>query len=421
MSGAGYDALVIGGGFGGLATAAALRRYGVPRVGLLEAGERYGTFWETNYDRISLHTAWHGMPDDGGDEDRYAMFKTRSELLDYFARYAERHELPALTRFGANVSAIERRDAAPPWLVRSGAGDFQARFVVVCTGYCRRPTVPEIPHQSRYSGEVLHSKVYRNAEPFRGKRVLVVGSGNSGAEISTDLVESGAGSVAMLVYGPRYYLPIERFAELLVQAREAGAAGPQGLINLHPFTPGTDAFRAQLAEFDAMLRPLAEDLSAFGIEHPKDGPFTEFNNTHRVPVIDQGAAPLMRSGDIEVIKDRLVEFTPRGVQLATHGAREFDAVILATGFEPGLEEFVPAELLTRVPSHGRLFPKTDSRCASTVYDDIYFVGFDHSLMSGLSLGLWGFEVGEKIATALGTFSPDQRPPELVRAPWEAAA
>ena len=107
--------------------------------------------------------------------------------------------------------------------------------------------------------------------------------------------------------------------------------------------------------------------------------------------------------------------------MTANGERDFDAVILATGFESGLDEFVPAELTEVVPSHGNLFPKTDGRCKSTVHDDLYFVGFDQALMSGQALGLWGFEVAEKIASDLGTFSVGMRPEEFVRAPWESAA
>ena len=423
MSDSDFDVIVIGGGFGGLATTVALRRYGVTNVCLLEGGQSYGNFWTTNYDRISLHTAWHCLPDDGGDNDNYSMFKTRDQLLAYFVNYAERHRLKDITRFDTTVTGISRDGTGSeyPWSVTSADGDLRARYVVVATGYCRRPVSPKFENQNAYSGDLRHSKAYRNAEPYVGKRVLVVGTGNSGAEISIELVEAGAASVAMLGYGPRYYIPIAAYSELLHQAREMGAAGPAGVINLHAFTPGTQAFDEQLLAFDEMLGPLAEDLSEFGLDLPSDGPFTEFNRTHRVPVLDHGAAALIRSGVIEVLKDRIDAFTANGVKMTANGERDFDAVILATGFESGLDEFVPAELTEVVPSHGNLFPKTDGRCKSTVHDDLYFVGFDQALMSGQALGLWGFEVAEKIASDLGTFSVGMRPEEFVRAPWESAA
>lgn len=417
-----FDVVVIGAGFGGLAATAALRRYGVNNVVLLEGGQSYGNFWTTNYDRISLHTAWHCLPDDGGDNDKYPMFKSRNELLAYFLTYANRHRLQEATHFGTTVSSINRSDAAAPypWTVTSDNGEFRAKYVVVATGYCRKPVSPRIEGHDAYTGDLRHSKTYRNAEPYVGKRVLVVGTGNSGAEIATDLVEGGAASVAMVGYGPRWYLPIATFSELLNQARDMGAAGPAGVINLHAFTPGTPAFDEQLLAFDEMAVPLAEDLSEFGLEHPIDGPFTEFNCTHRVPVIDHGAAALMRSGQIEVIKDRIDAFTTNGVTMTANGEREFDAIVLATGFASGLDEFVPAELTEVVPSHGNLFPKTDGRCRSVVHDDLYFVGFDQALMSGQALGVWGFEVAEKIALEIGVFSASMRPDEFLCAPWESA-
>ncbi|MEM7541399.1 MAG: NAD(P)/FAD-dependent oxidoreductase [Pseudomonadota bacterium] len=419
MSQTEFDAIVIGAGFGGIATTAALKKYGVESTLLLEGGDSYGAFWSANYDRIKLHTPWHQLPDDGGLSDEYPMFKPRDDLLEYFRRYAERHELPAVTRFNEYVTEVSRDTHNPdhPWQIKTANTEFRAATAVIATSYCRKPKEPKIEGKENFEGQMLHSKAYRNADPFKGERVLIVGSGNSAAEIAIDLVEGGAAEVVMLVYGPRNFLPLDDFAEFMVQAREMGMAGPAGVTAVHPLTPGSPEFLEQLAQTDQMIEPMLDDLSEFGIERTAGGTFNEICCKHRVPVFDQGTAAMIRSGDIQVIKDRINRFTAKGVELRKNGNRAFDAVILATGFDPGLGEFLPHDLMEIVKSHGSLYPKTNRRCTSSVHGDIHFVGFDHALLGGLGLGHWGFEIAEKIAQRLGSFHHSMRPSEFLSSPW----
>lgn len=199
------DALVVGAGFSGLATAAALRRYGVPAVRLIDAGAGYGAFWAGTYDRVTLHSPWHGLPDDGGLNDGYPMFKSRDEVRDYLARYAERHLLGGLTTFGEALLGAEfvAADQAYPWQARTTRAEYRVRHLVIATGYCRKPTWPAVPGAAHCTVPLLHSADYRNGQRFRGQRVLVTGSGNSAFEIAADLVAHGAAAVTLLVHGPR--------------------------------------------------------------------------------------------------------------------------------------------------------------------------------------------------------------------------
>src|SRR5689334_546518 len=87
------DAVVIGSGFAGLGTGAALRAAGVRRFAILEQGEDVGHFWSKVYDRLHLHTAWHDLPHDAGAFRRYPMFKSRDDLVRYFREYAKLHDL----------------------------------------------------------------------------------------------------------------------------------------------------------------------------------------------------------------------------------------------------------------------------------------------------------------------------------------
>lgn len=414
------DVAVVGAGFCGIATTTGLRRYGVENVMLFEGGSNYGEFWETNYDRIQLHSPWHDLPDDGGLVDEYPMFKNRREILEYFQRYATRQSLQEVTRFQNFISSIELDQTQNDgrWVLR-GNTEILARTVVVATGFCRVPVMPQIPGADLFEGDLLHSKAYRRPDSFAGKRMLVVGSGNSACEIATDLIENGAASVALLVSGGRYFIPLERYGNFLIEARKAGMAGPSAVIAAHSVTPGSREYLDRVTEMNKAILPMVEDLSEFGISQPSHGPAIDLIIAQRVPVLDHGSIPLIRQGAIEVINDRLLRFTSRGVVLAARRERMFDAVILATGFRPGVEEFFSSRVTEYEEDCQLDIPKTDRRCRSTDYDNLYFTGFERSLNGGLSWGTWGFEVAEKIATEMGTFQPEMRPPEFSVAPWVA--
>jgi indole-3-pyruvate monooxygenase len=398
-----YDAVVIGAGFSGLGAAAALRTAGIERFVVLEQGQRVGHFWSTTYDRLHLHSAYHDMPSDGGLRRRYPTFLSRDELLDYFQRYAALHQLEPHLRLGWRVDQVKRVAAAAQgahgWELETSRGRVHARCLAVATATNRVPKSPDLPGRSDFAGRVLHSAEYRNPAPFRGRSVLVVGSGNSAAEISLDLVEGGARDVSMWVRAPRHFIPIRRMAVLFWVFRALGAFSEAKADAMHRITAGTPEFDRIVDQRDRIMGRLSVDLSRYGIRKPSVGPNAETFRTGRIPTFDQGAIPLIRGGRIRVIDGNvrpLERFTRRGVVL---GAQEvvFDDVILATGFVPGLEAFLAdREVLA---ADGR--PLTDGRSRSTVYPSLFFPGFDRTLLGGHSLGRWGWEVGGKIVQELG--------------------
>ncbi|MEQ8233613.1 MAG: NAD(P)/FAD-dependent oxidoreductase [Gammaproteobacteria bacterium] len=422
-----HDVVVVGAGFCGIATAAALRRYGVEDIVLLEAGNRYGAFWAHTYERLSLHSPWHGLPDDRGLNDDFPMFKSRLELMDYFRRYATLHRLDEIARFGDALVELRRAvgRTSAGWHVETTRGRHRARFVVIATGYCRQPRLPSIRGLEHFEPPLLHSAEYVNGHAWRGRNILVVGSGNSAFEIALDLVEHGASSVTMLVHGPRYVIPIESFGAAMEQARATGAYGVDAITNAHRCSPETAEYRGYVQGFDELLRSLAVDLSPHGIHTPSRGPWDAALHAGRNSVFDHGTADLIRNGTVCVINDRIDHFRAERVVLAEHGSLRFDGIIMATGFGAGLEPFLRdpsvarSNVLRADDPRGSNFPVTDGRCRALAVPNLYFVGYDMSPWGGMAHGHWGFEVGEKIASALGTFSAAQRPPELRTASWAA--
>ncbi|HVD00273.1 MAG TPA: NAD(P)/FAD-dependent oxidoreductase [Candidatus Dormibacteraeota bacterium] len=189
---------VVGGGPAGLATAGALHQRGIgSRV--LEAGSSVGTSWRNHYDRLHLHTVRSLSALPGRPIPReMGRWVARGDLLRYLEDYAREQALEVET--GIEVTRVDRRDRG--WLLRTSGGDRAAVAVVIATGYNRSPILPAWPGRKDFEGQVIHSSRYRNPGPFTGKQVLVVGSGNSGAEIAADLVDGGASEVLISIRTP---------------------------------------------------------------------------------------------------------------------------------------------------------------------------------------------------------------------------
>ncbi|UVS79830.1 NAD(P)/FAD-dependent oxidoreductase [Actinokineospora sp. UTMC 2448] len=174
------DALVIGAGQAGLATAHALRTAGVVPV-VLEAGPEPVGSWPSYYDSLTLfsparYSALPGLRFPG-NPDRYP---GRDDVVDYLRRYAK--NLDADIRVGHRVRSV-RRDG-DGWTVATDDSALRARIVVCASGYFGRPHRPPLPG---FTGTVLHSSDYREPSPFAGQRVVVVGAGNSAVQIAADL------------------------------------------------------------------------------------------------------------------------------------------------------------------------------------------------------------------------------------------
>jgi putative flavoprotein involved in K+ transport len=181
-----FDTVVIGGGQAGLATAYELRRRGIGFV-ILDAGVRVGQAWRDRWDSLRLFTparAAHlpGMrqPVSG---DRYV---TKDQMADYLEAYAERFDLPV--RLGVRVSRVSR--TATGFLILTTSERFEADNVVIATGAHGTPHLPAFARDLDSSIVQMHSSAYRNPSQLRPGGVLVVGAGNSGADIAMEVVRT---------------------------------------------------------------------------------------------------------------------------------------------------------------------------------------------------------------------------------------
>ncbi|WP_030595456.1 flavin-containing monooxygenase [Streptomyces fulvoviolaceus] len=324
---------VIGGGPGGLAVAYALRAQGIRAV-VLEKSDRVGASWRRHYDRLHLHTtrrlsALPGLP----MPRRFGRWVSRDDVVRYLEKYAEFHELEIVT--GVEVSRVDRSPDGTGWLLHATGGrELTGAAVVVATGYNHTPYVPDWPGREGFKGELVHAGDYRNPEPYAGRDVLVVGVGNTGAEIAVDLVEGGASRVRLSV----------RTAPHIVRRSTAGWAAQY---------TGVLVRRLPVGVVDRLARPMAKlsvpDLSEHGLPRPDTGLYSRVKEG-AIPVQDVGLIDAVRGGRVEVVA-AVEGFEDDKVVLADGNRVGPDAVIAATGYVRSLESLVGH--LDVLGAHGR--------------------------------------------------------------------
>ncbi|MFR9797931.1 flavin-containing monooxygenase [Streptomyces sp. MS06] len=313
---------VIGGGPGGLAAAYALRSQGVRAV-VLEKSDRVGASWRHHYDRLRLHTTRRLSALPGlAIPRRFGRWVARDDVVRYLEKYAEHHELEIVT--GVEVSRVDPAPDGGGWLLHATGGrELTGAAVVVATGHNHTPRMPDWPGREAYPGELLHASAYRGPGPYAGRDVLVVGAGNTGAEIAVDLVEGGAARVRLAV----------RTAPHIVRRSTAGWAAQYSGILVR---------RLPLRLVDRLARPLARlsvpDLSAYGLPRPGTGLASRVAEG-AIPVQDVGLIDAVRTGRVEVVP--AVEAFESGKVVLVDGRRvEPDAVVAATGYDRALEGLV---------------------------------------------------------------------------------
>lgn len=274
--------VIVGAGPAGLAAAAMLGREGIHAV-VLERAPHVAASWRTHYDRLRLHTtrSLSDLPDYRLPW-RYGRWVPRDGVVTYLEEYATYHCLEI--QFGTNVERIDR--GAGHWRLETSRGAVEAPCVVVATGYNHSPFLPHWPGCERFAGELVHSSAYRNARPYRGRDVLVVGAGNSGAEIAVDLVEGGARQVWLSIRTPPQIVPRQALG---IPAQLVGVA-----IRRMPL-PLADWIVALLQKL------FVGDLSSYGLPRPSTGLYSQFLRTDVIPIIDVGLIEALKRRQVQVV------------------------------------------------------------------------------------------------------------------------
>ena len=333
------DTVVIGAGSTGLAV---LRALGANAV-CVERGSNLGGLWRyendnglssayaslrTNVSRPRMQYPSFPMP------EAYEDFPHHTEMAGYLDSYADAFGLRERIRFGVTVERLEPR-ADGGWLAALDDGTtLRARAAVVATGHDWCPRQPEYP--GGFDGDVLHAHDYRTPEPFAGRRVLVVGAGQSAAEIAVEL-SGRAARTCLSIRSPVHVVP-RRLAGTPYDARDTwpGNRLPWPLLN-----------RLFAREVERELGPL-----------PAAWPVPDRRLLEEVPTLSSELLPAVRRGAVDV-RPGIERLDGDRVRFAGGREEEFDAVVYATGYRISLP-FLAPELLEaqgrRLPLYRRLVP-----------------------------------------------------------------
>ena len=369
--------VIAGAGPAGLATAYELQRRGLPYRVLERNG--IGEAWRNHYDRLHLHTLKQlsGLP--GMPMPRhYPRFPSAAQFQSYLEAYAQRHHL----NITCGVDVQKATPIADGWQLETSHGLLVGDMLVAATGIWSTPVIPQFNGADTFGGPIIHSRDYRNAAAFRGKRVLVVGVGNSGSEIAVDLSEHGA-ITAIAIRNGATFVPYPRTV-----------ASMRVVAWLFRRIPRTAA--------EAVLRLTRRDFAPTGIRWP-GGPLVD-----AIPVVGfqlpnaVGSGQITRYGGIE-------RFVPGGVRFSDGRAAPFDAVVLATGFRPSIQ-FIEAGL--ELDSHGR--PRVDCQWRSVAHPHLFCVGFDYPTTEGWiqAISRVAGEAAQGIATTLDARRDCSQPDSL---------
>lgn len=196
-----YDVIIIGGGQSALAVAYFLRRTSL-RYLLLDKEEKTGGAWQHTWHSLRLFSPaqWSSLPGimmPGGPD----YYPTRDETIAYLQQYEQQYAFPI--QRGITVLTVQQQDGI--FILQTSQGPFYAKTVVSATGSYSAPYIPDVPGKDRFKGTVLHSANYRSPDAWQGKRVVIAGEGNSGAQILAEV--SQVADTLWTTHQPPSFLP----------------------------------------------------------------------------------------------------------------------------------------------------------------------------------------------------------------------
>ena len=390
---------VIGADLSGLATARNLQRFGLPWTGY-ELAADVGGLWDIDAPRSTVYEsahlissrtttqfAEHPMPEGTPD------YPSHRHLLAYFRSYADRFGLREHYRFGTEVTSVEPMgdpgDTSPPrWVVRATGPDgipveTEHAGVIVANGTLSEPNVPQLP--GHFDKEILHTADYKRPQIFDGRRVLVVGAGNSGCDIVVDAVHHAA-SVDISVRRGYHFVPkyvFGRPADTLNQGR--------------PLPP-----RVKQAVDSRLLRMFTGDPTRFGFPEPDH----KLYESH--PIVNSLILHHLGHGDATVRPD-VERLDGDGVVFRDGTRREYDVVVLATGYRLHYP-FLDRSLLAWPEDAGA--PELYLQIVSPAAEGLYVVGMVEASGIGWQ-GRW--EQAELVAAYLAARERDPEAAARMRA------
>lgn len=353
------DIIIVGAGPAGLAIAGRLRKRGIPFT-ILEASDKVASAWHNHYDRLHLHTVkqWSHLPHMPFPND-YPLYVPRQKLLEYFEGYQKHFSIEI--KFNNKVKSIHKTADLKWKIVLQGNKELTASTVIIATGVNRVSNHPHFDGEENSSIHISHSKHYKNPKPYFGQKVLVVGMGNTGAEIALDLSEQDI-ETFVSVRGPVNIVPRDLNGRPVQVTAKKLAKLPFGL----GIWLGTQIRKAYIG-----------DLSKYGIESPKMSPTKQLLVTGKTPIVDIGTVAAIKAEKIKVYPE-IEKLSENTVYFKDGRKQKVDSIILATGYKPKIEDFIEKgeDILDK---YGCPTPPI----GSGFHQNLYFLGFDNYKLGGI--------------------------------------
>ncbi|GAB4854149.1 Probable indole-3-pyruvate monooxygenase YUCCA4 [Ancistrocladus abbreviatus] len=366
--------IIVGAGPSGLAASACLSEQGVPSL-ILERSDCIASLWQQRtYDRLKLHLPkqFCELPLMGFPEN-FPKYPTKKQFISYMEAYAAKFSI--FPRFKQEVQSAKLDQNSGHWRVKTQDWEYLSRWIIVATGENAEPLIPEIQGIDKFHGPLIHTSVYKSGSSFRNQKVLVVGCGNSGMEVSLDLCRHNA-SPHLVVRNSVHVLPREMFG--------FSTFGIGVALNKWLPLKLVDKFLLFVANFTL------GNTDRLGLRRPKTGPIQLKNATGKTPVLDVGALSLIKSGKIKVMEG-VKEITRKGAKFVDGQEGDFDSIILATGYKSN----VPAWLKDREFFSDEGMPKTPFPNGWKGERGLYAVGFTRRGLLGASSD--AFKIARDIA------------------------
>jgi cation diffusion facilitator CzcD-associated flavoprotein CzcO len=336
------DVLVVGGGQAGLTIAARLKQLQIDTL-IVDREARVGDNWRNRYHALTLHNQVQVnhlpyMP----FPPNWPVYIPKDKLANWFEAYVESMELNYWTATEFESGSYDAAEGR--WSVRLRRADgstrtMYPRHVVMATGVSGIPNQPDIPTLKNFAGTVMHSSRYHDGEAWKGKRTIVIGTGNSGHDIAQDLHSSGA-DVTLVQRSSTLITNIEPSAQLAYATYNEGTLEDNDLIATSmPLTLAKRSHVMLTEQSKAFDKELLDRLERVGfkLDFGDGGTGWQFKylargggyyfNVGCSDLVANGAIGLRQFSDIEA-------FVAQGARMKDGETLAADLIVLATGYQP---------------------------------------------------------------------------------------
>lgn len=332
--------VVVGAGQAGLAIAARLTALGVDTL-LIEKNRRVGDNWRSRYHSLTLHNEVYVnhlpyLP----FPPTWPVYIPKDMLAKWFEFYVEAMELNCWT--DTALVGGDHDAASGTWTLELRSGDggqrtVRPRHVIFATGVSAIPVIPDLPGLKTFRGTVMHSGHYTDGKGWKGKRALVVGTGNSAHDVAQDLHASGA-DVTMIQRSPSYIVSLAEAQKVYALYDEGPPLDDCDLLAASfPFPVLRRSYQLSTAEMKQVDAELLQGLEARGFKLDFGEGETGFQMKYMQRgggyYFNVGCSDLIVSGEIGLLHDADIErFSEQGAVLEDGSTRPADLIVLATGY-----------------------------------------------------------------------------------------